>query len=212
MLNSMHQYPKKRMVIAGWSLLLLIALMGSCWPIGTVNAAEVDESTPIGMKWVKLGGMAEVGAPTSDVLMTSNGAAQYQKFEKGVIVYSNDWGAVLNSKAIFDKWQSQGQNTADGQNLFNYIGVPNKDFTVSANSETGSFERGMIIVSPEAATAFAIYGEIYLHYWDVKNEVGLPTSDEATIAGGRYQTFENGDIYWKQNIGAEGVQEAVRLA
>ena len=160
--------------------------------VRVTGAFTVNQSAPIGQRWAKLGGSAVVGNPTSDVQTTPGGAAQYQTFTNGVIVASNDFGAVYITQAIFDKWLSlQGSTTHDGTDLFAYVGVPTADFVTAAGHQDGSFERGRIIV--EGSTARVVYGEIYLKYVDFQSVLGLPRSEEASsAAGGRFQLFESG--------------------
>jgi uncharacterized protein with LGFP repeats len=173
------------------------------------SGLQVDESTPIGKKWVKLGGAAVVGEPTTDVLSTPNGSAQYQRFANGVIVFSQDWGAIYDSGPIFDAWLGLvGQTSATGEELFGYVGPPILDFTVDGSVQRGIFERGMIVADPGAGTAFLVSGPIYLHWWDVKG-VGLPVAAEEAVPSGRRQLFQNGEIHWKPSTGAFAVQGAI---
>ena len=165
-----------------------------------------DETTPIGQKWKKLGGLAVVGDTTGPVQAVLGSAATYQTFTHGVIVYSNDFGAVFITQTIFDKWFSlRTATTGDGANLFNYVGVPIRDSVHVATHDDGTFERGMIIVEP-GPVARVVYGEIYLRYLALASDLGLPRSEEASSsAGGRYQVFEDGEIHWKQDLGAFAV-------
>jgi hypothetical protein len=174
-------------------------------------APPVDETGPIGKKWVKLGGQSVVGAPTSPIITTPDGAAQYQTFEKGVIIYSIDWGAMLVSLGIFQKWLSlKDRVNSSGQNLLEYVGFPRQDYIPSSGIETGHFERGMIVVNTSSDTEYVVYGSIFEHYWHVSNILGLPTAEEIdATGGGRYQTFEGGDIYWRGDTGAWEVHGAI---
>jgi hypothetical protein len=175
-------------------------------------APTVDLSHPIGKRWVKLGGYAVVGAPASAIAPTPDGAGQYQTFAHGVIIYSVDWGAMLISPAIFQKWQSlNALVNAGGQNLLSYVGFPTQDFILSPGLETGHFERGMIVVETVPAIAHVVYGAIYEHYWHVSGVLGLPTLEEMEAAGGgRYQAFQGGDIYWRGDTAAWAVYGAIK--
>lgn len=181
-------------------------------PIQTAQAFSVDESGPIGKKWVKLGTEAVVGAPTSSIITTADGKGQYQTFDNGVIIYSADWGAMLVSPAIFQKWLSlKDQITVEGANLHQYVGYPTRDYAHSLSFEAGYFERGMIVVRAADNIARLVYGRIYEHYWNVSDALGLPAAEEtAASGGGRYQAFQNGDIFWQSGIGAFAVQGAIR--
>src|SRR5205814_8228301 len=108
----------------------------------------------------------------------------YQTFRTGVIVYSNDFGAVYITRAIFDKWLSlQSDTTADGTNLFQFVGVPTRDFIFVAGPiptfhQECTFERGRIIVV--GAAARVVYGDIYTRYLDLAGRLGLPLTEEAS--------------------------------
>jgi hypothetical protein len=169
------------------------------------QSLEPDESTPIGQKWQKLGA-AVVGDATSAVQSAPGGAAEYQTFVNGVIVYSNDFGAFYLTRAIFDGWLSLlFGTTGDGTNLFEYTGLPTHDFTTIAGHEEGVFERGMIIVE-SGSLPRVVYGDIYVRYLALASTLGLPRSIEADAAGdGRFQVFEHGEIYWKKDVGAFGI-------
>ena len=171
-----------------------------------LSAAQVA----IDAKWKKLGGAAVLGNATSGLVAVSGGAAQYQTFTSGAIVYSNDFGAVLLSRAILDKWLSLSSLTmADGSSLFPYFGLPMRDFVHGGAHDEARFERGEIIT--KAGTAFAVYGKIYERYVTLKGVVGLPTSEEGPAPGaGRKQSFASADIYWKDGVGAFAVSGAIR--
>lgn len=171
----------------------------------------VDESTPIGAKWAKAGGAAVLGQPTTEVLTLSNGD-QYQQFEHGVIVLSTDWGAVLLSAQTFQKWLNlAGATNGDGQDLFRYIGSPVADETLRSGARVSRFERGQILVSVLTGSAFAVYGTIHVRYADAAPALGLPVSEEGpAINGGRVQVFENGEIYFRRDVGAHAVTGPTR--
>jgi LGFP repeat len=176
-----------------------------------VNLAVVDMTTPIGTKYDQSGGATTLGAPMTEVLSAPSGDL-YQRFEKGVIVQSMDWGAVLVTNALFDKWLAlRSSTTASGQDLFMYIGPPIADATTTAGIEKGAFARGMIFAQPAGSTAFAVSGEVYRRYADVAGSLGLPTSEEIGAAGGgRMQSFQYGDVYWLPGSPAHEVLAAIR--
>jgi hypothetical protein len=175
-------------------------------------APTIDLTGPIGQKWIKLGGALVVGAATANVVSTPDGGAQYQQFVHGVIIFSKDWGAVFVSTAIFQKWLSlNSQTNANGDNLLSYVGFPTQDFVSAGGIETGTFERGIILVQTAINSAIVIYGFIYEHYSRISALLGLPTTEEDNAAnGGRFQSFVGGDIYWKNSPGAFSIQGAIR--
>ena len=173
---------------------------------------EIDEADPIGKKWVKLGGEDTIGASTSEIIQTSDGSAKYQKFENGVIIYSKDWGAMLVSQKIFDRWlRLESETNGNGDNLLSYMGFPKQDYVSTPNLQIGYFERGMILVNLLTNDEHIVYGMIYAHYWSVRDVVGLPIELETDAPnGGRFQSFERGDIYWRDDTGASEVHGAIR--
>ncbi|WP_446011561.1 LGFP repeat-containing protein [Candidatus Electrothrix sp.] len=151
-----------------------------------------------------------IGTVTAVSSVGGNTVIAYaQEFEEGVIVYSDDFGAVRISTAIWNKWQSLAlQQTGDGSNLFNYIGVPINDYTWQDSYQDGRFERGCILIE-SGPSKHIVYGDIYTRYLDVAKDIGLPVSEEqAGPNQGRYQAFTNGEIYWKADTGAFVVQGA----
>lgn len=168
------------------------------------STVTVDETGPIGKKWVKLGGAPVVGVPLSEIVATPDQAAQYQIFANGVIVYSAVWGAMLLSLAIFQKWLSLNSMTeAGGANLLSYVGFPKEDVQTTAGVQTGHFERGTIAFETASGQSRVIYGGINVHYWNLDGALGLPLNEETPAAnGGRYQSFQAGDIYWRADLDA----------
>jgi len=182
----------------------------------------VDESTPIGVKWIALGGLAASGAVHADAQMMPDGSGSYQEFDNGTIVYSPDFGACWLSKAIYSKLNSaslaQGK-TADGQLIRDYFGYPTGDTfsTYEPGGTAALFEHGMIVIRANGA-AWAVYGLIYVHYSslgsiaeDTPNPpvAGLPTSDEQVVPNGRCSHFEVSDIYWQSQSGAWEIHGAI---
>jgi hypothetical protein len=173
----------------------------------TVAHAAIDG------KWDKLGGAAVVGTPTADVKSLPPGAdGQYQTFTKGVIVYSNDYGAVLITQAELDAWLARQSVPGPGGagNLYAYLGLPTKDFTTTGATSTATFERGALVTDTAANATRAVHGVIYERYLNFSSKVGIPLEDEVAAAGGgRKQRFANGAIYWKEGLGAFIVANAI---
>ena len=171
------------------------------------QAVGPDQATPIGQKWKKLAAAGiELGDTTSAVQTIPGGAAQYQMFVNGVIVYSDDFGAVYITQTVFDKWLSlQTMTDAGGNNLFFVVGLPIQDVVAVAGRQQATFERGMVIVEP-GPVARVVYGEIYLRYLTLTIALGLPRSEEASSSGGgRFQVFELGELHWRADLGAFAV-------
>jgi len=169
------------------------------WPVILGAAYQVNESSEIGRKWVKLGGEAEVGAPTSietDLSGTVLGEGSYQTFERGVIVYSEDYGAVLISMKIFQRWMAaESQTTLRGENLLAYLGFPVDDYQASPTIEKAYFGMGAIIARIPESAAYVVCGEIEVCYVETP-DIGEPTSEEVSDdLNGTVQAFDGGDIW-----------------
>ena len=82
-----------------------------------------DETTPIGQKWRQLvNANVGIGEATAAVQNVPGYPAQYQQFINGVIVFTNDHGAVYLTQAIFNKWQSlTGMTDANGTAIYSYL-------------------------------------------------------------------------------------------
>jgi hypothetical protein len=143
----------------------------------------------------------DLGAHTSAVTAVTAVDAYYQTFEHGVIVYSSDFGAVLVSQVILDKWLSlAGQSAEDGTDLLAYVGPPIADIESFATHEQASFERGRIVV--QGGVARLITGAIYGHYLALAGLAGLPTAEASVVGAGRSQAFSGGHIFWNPALGA----------
>ena len=167
---------------------------------------KVDPTGPIGQKWTEAGGAAKVGAPTSGTRSALSGQLQYQSFEKGAILFTEAFGAVLFDSVLFAKWAELG-STLQGQ-----LGAPIADaksvfFGRGGSVRIAMFQRGAI--AARGTAAFEVHGRIYERWRalnDVRGLLGWPTSDEETMeGGGRRSRFARGDMYWKgsTNITAE---------
>ena len=156
---------------------------------------------PIYKKWLKLGGAATVGNPTAAQAATPDGGGLFQPFANGVIIYSDDWGAMLVSQAIYAEWASlHGQTAPGGGDLLTYVGYPTQDYVVSSGIENGYFERGGVVVNGGAATL--VSGFIYEHYFHVSPTLGQPTAGQVSAPGGGLaQSFQGGQIYYGSGSG-----------
>lgn len=193
------------------TLLLLTALAGCGSKPPADDTVKIsgallpDETTPIGQKWRQLvnKGVA-IGEATALVQTVPGAAAQYQTFVSGVIVYSNDFGAVYLTQAIFDRWQALTTTyDIDHNPVYASFGLPHTDYRhFNDGHDEAAFGGGIIIVS--GGVARAIYGQINFKYGMVNRLVlGLPTSEEFTtfeFPDARVQTFQFGDIYWRRNV------------
>jgi hypothetical protein len=175
--------------------------------VSAVRQALDSGAAAITKKWMQLGGAAVVGNPTSAVQPTPGGRFQFQAFQHGVIVDSLDFGAVLLTQQLFDKWISlQGQKNVWGTDIYALLGAPTGDFKhVNADVVGGhddvAFEAG-IIIAETGGNVRVVYGAIYKSY-AVHGGIGLPTNEESgTLSTGRSQSFTGGEIQWSKDFEA----------
>ncbi len=189
------------------------------WTVAPIAMAitliAVDESTPIGIKWVASGGLQGLGAVLANAAPMPDGIGSYQEFQNGTIFYSPDFGASLISQPLYQKLNSQSvaaTKTATGQFIRDYLGYPTGDSfaTLEGAGQAAYFETGMLVLRANKQ-AWAVYGLIYQHYRALGNigqgsknppVVGLPLSDEQPAANGRMSQFDAGTIYWSSDTGA----------
>ena len=178
----------------------------------------IDPKIPEGrilQKWRDLGGIDVVGEAI-DVFqeiefpsISENPEVRdikisYQKFERGVIVYSADYGAVYLSHAIFERWQLIWESNPTN---FWLTGPPIADDVINGDTEKGVFQNAMIVV--EDGTSFLVHPLAYGRYVDLMDVLGRPRSELILLEESNdgelkraYQQFEYGDIYWDISLGA----------
>jgi hypothetical protein len=99
--------------------------------------ATVDEKSPIGQKWLELGGKDGLGDPLDNAQPFSDQVGTYQQFANGAIFYTIAYGAVVVSSAIFTKWASISVTNAAtycGDLVQEYLGYPTDDSFPTADS------------------------------------------------------------------------------
>jgi hypothetical protein len=168
----------------------------------------VDVTQPIGQRWQQIGGMAVLGNPSSAVEVVPGLEALYQTFANGVIVWSNDYGAVRLPREIFDKWLSlDGQTVYEGlvqETALVAIGVPTGDFAfIAPTVQTVAFQLGRIYFYGNGTDPVVVRGKIYRLTQLVG--LGLPVADEAPMTRGFVQSFQFGDAYWNGEMDSEAV-------
>ena len=181
----------------------------------------IDPKIPEGrilQKWHDLGGIDVVGEAIeafqeiefpslSENPEVSDVKLSYQKFDRGVIVYSADYGAVYLSHAVFERWQLIWESNPTN---FWLTGHPIADNVVHGDIEEAAFQNAMIVV--EGGTPTLIHPLAYGRYVDLMDVLGRPRSElillEETNDGElkrAYQQFEHGDIYWDISLGAHAL-------
>lgn len=163
----------------------------------------------IGDRWKGLGGQNGIlGWPTSNEMCGLVEGGCWQQFSDGRMYYTPALGANPIKGAIGEKWDSTGyeHGTLGYPTGQEYCGL-------SGNGCLQRFQRGSIYWSPGTG-AHWIRGAIRDAWgavgWEA-GRLGYPTSDEQCwIAGGCFQTFTGGSIYWSGPSGAHPVWGAIR--
>jgi hypothetical protein len=156
----------------------------------------------IGDKYWALGGADFLGEPLGGEEPTFDGVGRAQEFERGTISWHPDTGAFAVWGLIRDKWFELGreqfgypvtdeETAPDGRGHYNHF---SQDNSIYYTDETGAHE---------------VHGAIRDQWADTGWEqgwLGYPTTDEGDGPdGGRFNSFEHGDVYWWSDTGARAV-------
>ena len=163
----------------------------------------------IAERWNNLGAQnGMLGWPTSGEMCGLSEGGCWQRFSEGRMYYTPQLGANPIKGAIGQKWDATGfeNGTLGYPTGQEYCGL-------AGNGCLQRFQRGSIYWSP-ATGAYWIRGAIRDSWgangWEA-GRLGYPTSDEQCwIAGGCFQTFTGGSIYWSGPSGAWPVWGAIR--
>ncbi len=152
-------------------------------------------------KYDSLGGIDYLGPPVSDEMAVDGVAGARVSLFSGGRIY---WDATHDSHvvygAILAKYLSGGGAAA--------LGMPVSDELPADGSQEarmGVFSGGRIYWSPSTG-ANMVYGAIlarYLQAGGARSRLGLATSDEFAIPGGRRSNFQGGYITWHPASGAQ---------
>ncbi|PRY17242.1 hypothetical protein [Kineococcus rhizosphaerae] len=141
-----------------------------------------------------------VGYPTTGERATPDGRGRYNHFtgsttaaSTGASIYwTPQTGAHVVLDAVRDAWAYLGWETGR-------LGFPVTGQATTPNGRAvyNHFERGSIYSSP-ATGAHAVVGAVRDLWraggWET-GPLGLPTTDEAPVAGGSFENFEGGSVY-----------------
>ena len=139
-----------------------------------------------------------LGFPTSGEVTIPGG--RYQNFAKGAILWSSATGAQLSlNGAIRTAYQKSGFETGP-------LGFPTSGEVTIRGGKYQNFAKGAILWSSATGAQVSLNGPIRDAYQKSGFEggpLGFPTSGEVASAGGKYQNFANGTIYWTAATGAQ---------
>lgn len=146
-----------------------------------------------------------IGAPKGPIKY--EGKAYYHEYQNATLWAVGDFNpditksAVGNAYVIFGAIREYHLKIGGGRSV---VGAPVSDETPTADGR-GRFnqmQNGYIYWSP-ATGAHEIYGNILLHWQGLgaeKSWLGYPISGEIDTPGGRLNSFENGQIIWKNGV------------
>jgi len=133
------------------------------------------------------------GMPSSDTLYRAKGAQVLMTQYGGNFYWSAATGVQQIYGPVLNKYSAMGGTTS-------FLGLPTSSIQSSSDwsVQWASFEWGSIFWS-DASGAHEIHGAIRAKWNSLGGQMsslGLPTSDEHKVAGGRQSDFENGSIFW----------------
>ncbi|PTR44831.1 S-formylglutathione hydrolase FrmB [Rhodococcus sp. OK611] len=159
----------------------------------------------IGGSYQANGGPAgPLGLPSTDENGTPDGRGRFNHFQHGSIYWTPQTGAHAVRGAIRDEWSRQGWERGPlGYPILDEVKAPGKDGAIQG------FEIGAMYHSPPNGT-HAVQGLIMKKYGELGWEggwLGFPRTSEVPVKdGGRFNEFENGNIYWSPLSGAWSVR------
>ncbi|HEU0101523.1 MAG TPA: transglycosylase family protein [Mycobacteriales bacterium] len=152
-------------------------------------------------KWQSLRSEFSVlGYPVSNEQRTPTRAGAYNVFESGAVYWSPATGAHEVHGLVHKAWAATGWENGPA-------GFPMSD-EIPLSTRFGAiqgFEGGAVVWSPSTG-AHLVRGAINAAWNAVgadHSRLGLPTSGEVDIPGGRKTTFEHGSITWTPTRGAK---------
>jgi stage II sporulation protein D len=150
-------------------------------------------SAAILTKYLAVGGPAVLGLPTTDQAAVPGGAAQV--FQLGRVYRSARTGTHWASAAILTKYLAVGGPAV--------LGLPTTDQVAVTGGAGQTFQLGRVYRSARTLTHW-VHGPILTTYLSVGGPaaLGLPTTDEFAVPGGRQSSFLRGRIVWTPSTGA----------
>jgi uncharacterized protein with LGFP repeats len=166
-------------------------------------------------KWAALGGAGGyLGLPTADDAAAAGGG-RVAAFAGGSISYTDGTYALASSSAIQAKYADLGgANGILGRQTADEVAVP--------GGRMAAFQNGRIYWVAATGRAQEVHGAIMNEYdatasltdaygKRVQDILGLPTSDEQTIATGKWVShFQHGDIYALSGVGSFALYGAIK--
>ena len=160
----------------------------------------------IGLRYRQFGGPTSVlGFPTTDEQDVTGGRAS--TFQNGRALWSLQTDVKIVYGQIAQKYAKLGGPDSE-------LGLPVTDEIPVAGvdgARRSVFQGGEVLWSP-ATGANAVWGSIRLRYLEQggpQGYLGLPTSDETAVRGGRRTLFQGGGVYWSLATGTQVVRGGI---
>lgn len=186
----------------------LLLTVGAVLSSAAPASAEDCPQGAIAVRYDQLGGAtSKLGAPTSCELPTADGAGRFTTFDRGSIYWSQASGAWDVSGSFEALWASFGwENGFLHYPTSGEVGI--KDDGVFQN-----YQGGTLYWAPDIAP-HSVSGSFFQLYASSGYEngfLGYPASQEAPIrAGGVYQVYQGGVMYWSPQSGPHTVSGSFR--
>jgi hypothetical protein len=158
----------------------------------------------IEQEWLRLGGARGLlGAPLTDEASTPTKPGAYSHFERGSIYWSPATGPHEVHGSFRGYWASQGWENS-------WLGFPTTNEFPAAGGVGQHFQGGSLYWSP-ATGAQPVRGAFYGLWaslgWE-RSFLGFPLTAELPAAGGVFQRYQGGTMYWSPATGAHSVSGA----
>ncbi|CAO5175776.1 lysozyme [Frankia sp. AiPs1] len=157
-------------------------------------AAHADGTLSEIQKWHAGAGLTALvlGAPIS-VENPAGGGGRWQQYANGLAFWSVSTGVHALYGPISTKYLALG-----GSNSLLRRPISDIEFTSAPGGQQARFQGGWIYWSA-ATGAHEVHGQIlrtYLALGGSGSALGLPTSDEYSVPGGRQSSFQHGRLRW----------------
>ncbi|TYP89871.1 hypothetical protein [Blastococcus xanthinilyticus] len=156
-------------------------------------------------KWAAMGGLSwAFGVPVSDEIVLPDGVGRASEFSSGAAIYFSPATGPWQVRGwVRNTWSQMGAERG-------FLGYPTSDeIPLPGGAGVEARFQGGRIWSSVATGAREVHGAIlerYLALGGPASPLGLPTSNEEAVPGGRRSTFQNGTITCNTTTGAITVQ------
>ncbi len=160
--------------------------------------------------YLATGGLgAFLGVAVSEESGTGDNVGRYSRFRNGAIYWTPNSGPHEVHGGIQAKWVALGAQAG-----FLRYPVTDEQGSSDGTGRFNSFENGAVYWTP-ATGAHEVHGAVRALWAAVGAErgyLGYPLSDEqgAQDGLGRFNTFQNGAVYWSAATGVHAVRGAIR--